>query len=266
MGNAAIGYRDLLNEMGVSISATNAIPTLPAENLRGDHVSTVFRASTLTTVINVDFGAAQEVGMVFFAGIRSGATAFSTFTLSAGTSPGASNIAFFNVPGQAQYGFDAVFRQAVFVLPAAATARYWRLVLTQAGGDLLEIGRLFLSPLLPLAVNIGYPFTTRPEPRSQRFDSAGAEPTIYKRKTVREATISLEGTLATQDDIFGQCARVLDVTAGDHSPVAVVPDRTTGNSLLDVRSALYGHLTDLGEASWLTLREYGRRYRIREAG
>ncbi|MEL6575357.1 MAG: hypothetical protein AAFQ81_05640 [Pseudomonadota bacterium] len=267
MGKAAIGFNDLLNRAGATVTATNAVTTMPTENLRTDHVrGSAFRATALATQIDIDLGEAVEAEMLFLTGLAADATAFSTFSVLAGTTPGGADIFTGSAIGQAEYGFDAVRGQAVYVLPQGYTARYWRLLLEQTGGTNLDIGRLFLSPVLSTTQNIGMPFSVVPIDRSQQVIGQGGQVSTYRRELLREMVVTWEATNATDVDVFDTLNAALDRASGAARPIVIVPDRTTGNRPWDIRHAIYGFIRELGQMDVQGVNQYARTIRVREGG
>ncbi|MEM9761792.1 MAG: hypothetical protein AAF968_04680 [Pseudomonadota bacterium] len=217
-------------------------------------------------MIDVDLGSAQSAELLFLTGFPAEATGLATFSISAGTSAGSADVAFINALTESTYGFDPRRGQAAVVFPSALSARHWRVTLTQTGGTYLQIGRLFLSPVLPVSVNVGYPFGARAIDPSRKITGQARQVFTYREKLRRELSFTYDATGATADDVFDVLGGELDDTVGTHSPIVMIPDREAGNAPWDIRKAVYGYLSDLGVPQAQGFNQYGRTYRLLEAG
>lgn len=226
MANALILHSDVVSRAATTVSATNAVASMPASKLADLDVLDPFRSSTGATVISIDAGSSVASRGLFIAGLGPDAlTGLTVFTVMASTvsQSGTDQLDWSAGDSGARYDVDRLYRQAWADFEATITARYWQVSLTAAGAAFLDIGRLFIGPDLGLSINIGHPFGDAGQDLALRERMANGRLAVYPQRLLRRYSLQV-GDGITEADQYDLLQRTLLAGHGVARQAALIMD------------------------------------------
>lgn len=177
MGNLVIGYRNRIDD--ATLSGGSFVAACPITNVQDKRITRVARSSDATaasTRFDIDLGAA--LACQGFAVVNHNASAAATWTITGGTSSGASDTYSGSARSAVQMSTSADVLEwedsgfwegtgdewvrnmhpLIYVHTAQITARYWRIQITDtANADgYVQFGRVYIGPVLIPALNDSY--------------------------------------------------------------------------------------------------------------
>ena len=232
MGNLVIGYRNRIDD--ATLSGGSFVAACPITNVQDKRITRVARSSDATaasTRFDIDLGAA--LACQGFAVVNHNASAAATWTITGGTSSGASDTYSGSARSAVQMSTSADVLEwedsgfwegtgdewvrnmhpLIYVHTAQITARYWRIQITDtANADgYVQFGRVYIGPVLIPALNDsygrgqGFKDFTEFEQRAAYFDG---EPDHYARLGALLDEIGLERTaVSAMGDPFARQGR-----------------------------------------------------------
>lgn len=251
MARAFIGYDNVVDHAATVLSASDAISTLPAENLRHPHVAKIWRASGASATITLDAGgevAADALGLF-------GTNLTATGALSLTATPG-------GAVATAMQSISDDHDQAIAVFDGRVTAQIWELSLSDASLAQLEVGRLFLGPVMRPAVNVELPVRWGIEDPSEVRTTAGGQRLTFKRPVRRTAQFGWSAL--SENEAVGDLLGRLDRISGRRQDVLFVQDEEAVGEALHER-AIWGRLGQLDPVEHPSFGVYAKRYRIEES-
>lgn len=256
MARAFIGYDNVVDRTGVTITDPSALSTLPAENLTNEDVVRVWRTSGNSTVLQIDASSAVAAAAVAVMGHN--------FTSSLSFRVRASN----TEVGSAEVldettlspGLDTTYKSLLHVFSTEVTsARYWQVDLSDPGVTRLEAGRLFLAPVVRPAVSLQTPISYLPRDLSVRSETLGGNLRILVRPQRRRAQFQWEAL--TEAELYSDLFKTTLRRAGQARQVVFVPDEDSAHLHMQM---ILGWLT-LFPAQHPTIGQYVQRLEIEEA-
>lgn len=167
--------------------------SLPLANLQDRRIHKVARsvdATTGSTQFDIDFGTARSIRVLALVGVNF--TSAATVEVDAGTTQGATGVrdgaALAAYPaGETPETLDGLTLSYVLVLPAALSARWWRvkIVDTSNPAGYVEIGRLFAGPAYQPTINARYGLRQGFEDDSAAHNTDGGATILTERRVRR---------------------------------------------------------------------------------
>lgn len=176
---------NLIDEAGVSL-ASNVTNQLPLANLQHASKRKVWRGNGTGATITIDLGAAQNVDSLLLT--RENLTSNGTieWRYSSDNFAGENVQAGILTVGEKPSDYDLVFP---LLLDGAISRRYWRLLLSDSGGDSFrQVGRLFLGLRKEYTAGLLYPWVMSLVDQSQVERSAAGDPLRHRRGRWRKVT------------------------------------------------------------------------------
>jgi hypothetical protein len=177
VGNLVIGYRNRVDD--ATLSGGSFIAAAPVTNLQDKRITRVARSSdaaTTSTRIDIDLG--SSLACQAFALINHNLGASATWTITAGTSSGASDtysgsaravVQMSTSPDLLTWGESGFWEgtgdewvrnthPVIYVHTSQLSARYWRIQITDTGNadGYVQVGRIYIGPVLIPAKNDSY--------------------------------------------------------------------------------------------------------------
>ncbi len=224
-----ISYVNYIDDSTITNNSDGS-EVLTDENVKVRQLGKVFRQSlTLTSplesvILDFDLDSAQSISYVGILGhnISSG-----TYSVSLGTSLGASDVA--TASGTLWQGVADDPKQQHVILPATYSARYVRVALTPADGKSVEIGRVWVDDPWSPAVGIDFSHTVQDVSVSNR--SIGGSKYTYSKPRFRQMNVKLlhmseADALGSSSDNTTRSAHHMDMTAGTSSSMVIIPETT----------------------------------------
>ncbi len=192
MVNAWIAYTNHYDDATILV-ATNEVATLPIANVRNSHIVRVFRTSASSTEIDLTMSGNVSADVFLMAGINIAAT--DTYRLRASTSALGDTDQLDT--GAVSTAVSTRYKQALYVFGATVTARYWRLNVT--GSNPIEIGRLWLGPIVRPAISIAPGYGLQIVDSSIVKQTDGGQVLRYLRPRLRRAVFNWNQRLDDPD-------------------------------------------------------------------
>lgn len=253
MSNVSLGYRNLTDT--ASLSATNAVSSLPVSNLQDHQISVVFRTSADNTTIDLVAGSQVTRDQIALIGTTLTTNATIRVQLS-NTSAGGTDV---YDSGTLSLSVDELYKTGFFELPSSQTAQYWRLVVTDTSLGSFDIGRLAVVKALRLSINATYPLrvTYRDTGTVQR--TIGGQSIRYQRGRLRE--INLSYTALGEGDWF-DLQRLIDAEIGQTGDVLFVADSDNTTYLHEL--LVWSEIVNLGPGALTDFNWREKSYTLRE--
>jgi hypothetical protein len=147
MAKIAIGYRDRIANV-LTISATNALSSLPATNLAKPHLTRLWRTSAGITTADIvaDLGGIYTTGWTALANTNLSAAGTVRVRASASNPEVSSSLLYDS--GTLSPAIDPAYRLFVHLFTGSVSVRYLRLTLTDATLSYLQAGRWWAGRVL----------------------------------------------------------------------------------------------------------------------
>ena len=221
-----------------TVSATSA--ATPAANVQHAHVARRWHTAPGVTsaALVFDLGAPRACGLLGIAG--SNLSAGATLRLRASDTDTTAQTNLLHDSGTVGAGVVAGYGTGVRVF-GPATARYWRLDLTDASLSDVRVGRVFLGPRWQPAAGLSWDWGVGWDDLSRVVESHGGQ--IYVDEVPRRRLLMLRLEWLSVDEAMTgvlEMRRACGVTRG----VLVIPE--TG-SIHVARQALWGRMTERNE-------------------
>lgn len=254
-----IGYGNLIDSSGVTLSATNAISTLPAANLQQTHLVNVFRVNGTDTMISLDFGQQVTLRQIAFM-----ATNYATGSISL-TADNSAQSGTGVLSGFTSFDVDTTYGQIFGDLGSDTTARYWELTVSASalsdGASNLEFGRLFMGPTIDFNRNISYPLEIYVQDQSQVRRTLGGQQFVWELPQYRVVNF-IYGIGLSNSQGFDTLLRTLDRVAGKRQEVLLIVD--ANDNQLGIKQMVWGFLSSLGPASVAGYNQLEKEYTLEE--
>lgn len=141
MAKIVMVYRNLAD--AGTVSADDAVSTMPAANVQEARVSKKWRAAVDDTALQLDFGAATDIDCVAILGLNLTAAATARVKFSTINSTGDASVYDSGLLDPA--GVDSFYGSFFHLAAQSYSARYVRVELTDAALDYIEAGRLVVG-------------------------------------------------------------------------------------------------------------------------
>lgn len=219
MAKCLLSTTNLVDAAGSTLSVDSEITTLPATNLRDASPQVVARAASTSWQIDVDFGAASDVGVVALGGLNLGAADTIRCRLSA---VGAGGGELHDTTALA-CGVLAAYGTWVDVLPATVSARWLRLnLVASAPLTYAEAGRLWAGPVFQPTRNWDWGLVRRTADLSQ-VRQAARSGRRFSDTGPRQRSIAFTLSALTSAEARATVADIA-MAVGSSAQVLFVPD------------------------------------------
>lgn len=158
MGDAAIAWNNLVDATTTAVSAASSIILASASLLVEAHVGNKWRDNAASTWVLASLSSSQPIDTVMLAGV-SGVNPTFRLRLSSVDSTGAAGDVYDSGSVTGLPYWDVRYRMFVAMLPAALSARYIRIDISEVGVSYIEAGRWFVGQRNTFDTNMQTPWT-----------------------------------------------------------------------------------------------------------
>lgn len=250
MANACIAYTNLVDTAPL-ITATSSNLLLPVSNITNPHIARKWRGATAgADSIVIDLGSAQTFDTIAVFGITGDTITIKSSIVDASGVAG-------EITSNA-YSADQNYKSQLLLLSSPASARYFRIDVTNGSTGLVEVGRVFIGTRTQFAYNFIKGWSRSWNDLSLRSKTRGGQTQIFPDSVYRTYDLSFD--FLTQSDRDGFIEDIDRINALKTDVLFVTNPSSTNLS----RDSVWGLMTALTPVVQPSVGVFTKQYQIEE--